>query len=149
MRALDLENAFVRYLGNHGHTLDNLNASTAIGSMAMFYAHHRVTDVDIDNDCDMLLFQWGTYGNDRQEFVYDITRQVITGSGVDDSIRQLSLSLYFPITATSRSLGNGSRWCPHPEQTETFLALIARHPAATHVSSARPYRTQVTFDHAG
>ncbi|WP_328399888.1 hypothetical protein [Nocardia sp. NBC_00403] len=149
MRALDLENAFLRYLGSNGRTLDNLDAATAIGSMTMFYAHHRVTDVDIDNDGDMLFFQWGTYGSEQQEFVYDITRQVITGSGDDDSIRQLSLTLHYPTTATSHSLGNGSRWCPHPEQTETFLALIAHHPATTHVSSAHPYRTQVTFDHAG
>ncbi|MFD8100244.1 hypothetical protein ACFV24_11960 [Nocardia fluminea] len=149
MRASDLENGFLRYLGNHGRAVDKFDAITAIGSMTMFYAYHRVTEVDIDNDGDMLLFQWGIYGSDQQEFVYDITRQVITGSGDDDSIRQLSLTLHYPTTATSQSLGNGSRWCPHPEQAETFLALVAHHPATTHVGSAHPYRIQVTFNHAG
>ncbi len=149
VRASDLENDFLRYLGNQSRALDNLDAITAIGSMTTFYADHRVTDVDIDNDGDMLLFQWGIYGSDQQEFIYDITRQVISGSGDDDSIRQLSLTLRYPITATSQSLGNGSRWCPHPEQAETFLALIAHHPATIHVGSAHPYRTQVIFDHAG
>ncbi|MGW0637661.1 hypothetical protein [Nocardia salmonicida] len=149
MRAPDLENGFLRYLGNHGRALDNLDAITAIGSMTMFYAYHRVADVDLDDDGDMLLFQWGIYGSDQQVFVYDITRQVITGSGDDDGISQLSPTLHYPITATSQSLGNGSGWCPHLEQAETFLALIAYHPATTHVGSTHPYRTQVTFDHAG
>ncbi|WP_067833664.1 hypothetical protein [Nocardia lijiangensis] len=80
MRALDLENAFLRYLGNHGRTLDNLDATTAIGSMIMFYAHHRVTDVDIDDDGDMLLFQWGTYGSDGFGLIRQLERIWLIGN---------------------------------------------------------------------
>ncbi|MEU0539837.1 hypothetical protein ABZ319_08190 [Nocardia sp. NPDC005978] len=149
MRATDLEDAFVRYLDNRGYALDNIDASTAISSMAGFYTRHRVTDVDLDADGDMLLFQWGTYGTDQQEFVYDITRQVIAGTGDDDTIRQLSLTLYFPTGAGSHSLGNGSRWCPHPEQATEFLTLVEDQPATSYVGGARPIRTRVTFDHAG
>ncbi|WP_458690544.1 hypothetical protein [Nocardia tengchongensis] len=149
MRTLDLEDAFRRYLDSHGRALDNLDATTAIDSMSGFYADHRVTDVDLDNDGDMLLFQWGTYGDDQQEFVYDITRQVIAGPGDDDSIRQLSLTLRYPATTTSVGIGNGSRWCPHPEQIETFLSLVAHHPATTHAMTANSILTQVSFDQAG
>lgn len=46
LRALDLEIAFRRYRDSSGRTLGDLDANTAIDSMAMFYAHHRVTDVD-------------------------------------------------------------------------------------------------------
>ncbi|MFE7723734.1 hypothetical protein ACFU44_32440 [Nocardia rhizosphaerihabitans] len=60
LRALDLEIAFRRYLDRSGRTLGNLDATTAIDSMTMFYTHHRVTDVDLESDGDMLLFQWGT-----------------------------------------------------------------------------------------
>ncbi|WP_405182846.1 hypothetical protein OG225_18500 [Nocardia sp. NBC_01377] len=125
------------------------SATTAVDAMTMFYAHHRVTDVDLASDGDMLLFQWGTYSGDQQEFVYDITRQVITDDGDDDRIRQLSLTLRYPSTTTSRDIGNGSRWCPHPEQTESFLSVIAHHPATTHIRTSHPHRTQVTFALAG
>ncbi|WP_194818834.1 hypothetical protein [Nocardia sp. XZ_19_385] len=97
----------------------------------------------------MLLFQWGIYGDDQQEFVYDITRQVITDHGDDDNIRQLSLTLHYPVTPTARNIGNGSQWCPHPERTEHFLSLVAHHPATAHVRTAHPHRTEVTFGHAG
>ncbi|MBF6133628.1 hypothetical protein IU501_11520 [Nocardia otitidiscaviarum] len=149
MRAADLEIAFRRYLESHGRALDDLDAATAIDAMTTFYAHHRVTDVDLDSDGDMLLFQWGIYGEGQQEFVYDITRQVITDDGDDDNIRQLSLTLHYPMTPSSPSIGNGSQWCSHPEQTEHFLSLVAHHPATSHVLTAHPHRAEVTFDHAG
>ncbi|MFE7742267.1 hypothetical protein [Nocardia sp. NPDC057455] len=103
VRALDLEDAFRRYLDSHGRALDNLDATTAIDSISMFYTDHRVTDVDLDND--MLLFQWGAYGNDQQEFVYDITRQVITGPGDDDSVRLADTLSGNIFRADRRSLG--------------------------------------------
>ncbi|MFE7803058.1 hypothetical protein [Nocardia sp. NPDC057440] len=105
--------------------------------------------INLDHDGDMLLFQWGISSHDQQEFVYDITRQVITDHGNDDDIRQLSLTLHYPATPTSPSIGNGSRWCPRPEQAEAFLALVAQHPATAHVLTSHPHRTELTFDHAG
>ncbi|MCP9621938.1 hypothetical protein FOH10_31285 [Nocardia otitidiscaviarum] len=149
MRAADLEIEFRRYLDSHGRALDDLDATTAIDAMTMFYAHHRVADADLDNDGDMLLFQWGIYDDNQQEFVYDITRQVITDHGGDDNIRQLSLTLHYPMTPTSPSIGNGSQWCSHPEQAEHFLSLVTHHPATSHVLTTHPHRTEVTFDHAG
>lgn len=149
VRALDLEIAFHRYLDSHRSTLDNLDATTAIAAMTKFYTDHRVTDVDLDGDGDMLLFQWGIHGGGQQEFLYDITRQVISDHGGDDDIRQLSLTLHYPSTPTSRNIGNGSLWCPHPEQAPSFLSLLARHPATTHAVTSHPHRTQITFDHAG
>ncbi|MFB8005067.1 hypothetical protein [Nocardia sp. NPDC056000] len=117
--------------------------------MTTFYAHHRVIDVDLDRDGDMLLFQWGTYGDNQQEFVFDITRQVITDDGDDDTILQLSLTLHYPTTSASPGFGTGSQWCSHPEQTEHFQSLIAQHPATSYVLAAHPHRTELTFDHAG
>lgn len=149
MRALDLEIAFHRYLDSHGSTLGNLDVATAIAVMTKFYTDHRVTDVDLDSDGDMLLFQWGIHGGDQQESLYDITRQVITDDGDDDNIRQLSLTLRYPLTPNSRTIENGNLWCPHPEQAPSFLSLVAHHPATTHVATSPPHRTQVTFDHAG
>ncbi|MCM6774729.1 hypothetical protein NDR87_12645 [Nocardia sp. CDC159] len=148
MRAHELENAFRRHLQDSGRTLDSLDAAAAVGAMAAFYTRHRVTDVDLDNDGDMLLFQWGIDGDDHQEFHYDITRQVIIDNP-RDTILQLSLTLHYPVTPPLHGIGDGSRWCSNPEETEAFLSFVAHHPATSCAGALAPHRVRLTFEQAG
>lgn len=62
--------------------------------MAEFYHIHRAEDCEVDEDGDMLLYQWGTYdwGAGRW-FEINITRQFIPSDGAEDEILQLSLTL--------------------------------------------------------
>lgn len=145
MRALDLESAFRRHLDSNDRALAELDATTSIDSMIGFYTDHRVADVVIQHDGDMLLFQWGP-SIDQRDFVYDITRQVIIDHEGDDDIRQLSLTLHYP---AAPDIGRGNLWCPRPEEAEAFRSSVARHPATAHVLTRRPHRVQLTFDHAG
>ena len=61
--------------------------------MLAFYGSVRFDDVDLAADGDMLLYQWGAYDwGEGESFEFDITRQLILGTGEDEDIFQLSLT---------------------------------------------------------
>jgi len=75
------------------------------------YLEVAPTELLVEPDGDMLLFQWGTYdwGGGRW-FEMDLTRQFIA-LDPDAPIRQLRLTMYFHPNAQSDELRSGNRWC--------------------------------------
>ncbi|MGW4071686.1 hypothetical protein [Nocardia grenadensis] len=150
MRTCDIETAFRRQLLIQGLSLDELDAAGAVEAMATFYFDERITDVDLDNDGDMLLLPWGIRDDADPVFLYDITRQVI-GEGTEDdaNLWQLSLTLHFPVPPEPHRIEPGNRWCPRPEETEAFLIASALHPAVAYADTHHPTRVELIFDRAG
>lgn len=118
--------------------------------MTTFYFDERVTDVELDNDGDMLLLQWGIRDHGDPVFLYDITRQVIgDGTEDDDNLWQLSLTLHFPVAPGHHNIEPGHLWCPRPEETEAFLIAGALHPAMAYANTHHPTHVELTFERAG
>jgi hypothetical protein len=118
MLATGAQERFEQSLRERGLALDELDASSAVDTMLDFYSNERADDVDLDDDADMLLFQWGTFGN--TSFQYDVTRQFIkAGDSGDEAFLQLSLSLNYEVDAGAEELGSGNFWCPRPQAQET------------------------------
>jgi hypothetical protein len=128
--------------------MPDLSAPAAIDAMARFYAGERLDGVDIDNDGDMLLFQWGAYDSDV--FSYDITRQVIVGNDdeevEDEDMWQLSLTLEYPANEELATLPPGNRWCLNPGQVGALRAFIAGHASSTYLAGRHPSRVSLTFE---
>lgn len=109
----------------------------AFETMLGFYEEERVEGCALEEDGDMLLFQWGTYAwNGPERFEVDLTRQVIwddrgwlsralTGFKCDDpAIWQLSLTFQFPPAAGLSALGSGTQWCHAPALLDAFGRLV-------------------------
>src|SRR5829696_2534588 len=102
-----------------GQRIDTLTARRAIDAMLAFYAEQRAADVAIDEDGDMLLYEWGLYSRETGEsFQLAITRQFIVTD--EDEPYQLHLTLHFAATAVLRRLQDGNEWCHSPEELSEF-----------------------------
>ena len=153
MKVADALTEFRDHLTNRRLDVDGLDASSAVDAMLGFYVDVRADDVNLDDDGDMLLFQWGIYDwGDGPSFQYDITRQLITESphqGDDDAFWQLSLMLHFPAEPATRALGGGERWCSRPADTAAFRTFIGDGEVAAAVRGHRPMRVELRFGPAG
>lgn len=137
---------FENHLQTKGLALDQLDASSAVDATLEFYRDERADDVDLDEDGDMLLFQWGTYGG--ASFQYDLTRQLIGVAGCDDdNFVQLNLTLHFDNDAEASAIEQGNFWCKRPGDAEVqeFRARIDLTAATAYATNRVPRRVELRF----
>jgi len=120
--------------------------------MIAWYVSERTDDaVPLEEDGDMLLFQWGEYGwGSAPTFQYDLTRQLTSVAEVDDdALWQLSVTRHFEVTDETKGLGSGNRWCYHPEEVAEFTAFVESSAVAAFAREATPLRTEIHLGLAG
>lgn len=130
--------------------LSSLLPTNAISLMLEFYQNERADGCKVEDDGDMLLYQWGCYdwGN-GESFEFNITRQFIDGNSEDENIRQLSLTFKFNPTESLRKLNDGNRRCHSPEETGEFRAYIESSSAFKAISKAKPEEVSLELQVAG
>jgi hypothetical protein len=101
-------------------------AEAGLEAMLRFYEQIRVEDCALEDDGDMLLFQWGLYDwGEGLHFELGVTRQVILPDEEDDdAIWQLQLTYRYSPTDALRSVGNGNRWCGNPAEIPEFRTFV-------------------------
>lgn len=132
--------------------LDALTPQAALDAVVDFYENERATNADkIEDDGDMLLYQWGTYDfGDGLSFRLDLTRQFVDAAEEgDDGIWQLSLILHYDTSAAADTLGRGHEWCYTPAGTAAFRRFVEPSPAFVFASSERPTRVELELEQAG
>lgn len=119
--------------------------------MLAFYGEVRADGVDLTNDGDMVLYQWGVYsgGGRADRFEWDLTRQFIVGEGDDEDIWQLSLTFFFAATPALAAVAAGNHWCPSPDKRSELRAFILSSPAYTAACRERALRVKLRYDCAG
>lgn len=105
MKSRQAKTQYLKRLEEAGLSLDELTAAVGIESMLAFYAEERADDCDLEEDGDMLLFQWGLFDWGKGEFLeINITRQFI---GDAEEPRQLSLTFQFDPACALKGLKDG------------------------------------------
>ena len=100
--------------------------------------------VPVDQNGDMLLFQWGTYAfTGSPSFQLDITRQYILPD--NDEPYQLLLTLHYEPTEKTKSLGHGNQWCDSPDQLAEFREFIEASDAYRLLADSKPARVELEF----
>jgi hypothetical protein len=141
---------FEAFVASRTKTLTSLKPNDGISAMFDFYRSVRAEKCHIEDDGDMLLFQWGTYTTLKGErFTYDITRQLIIEGSDDENFWQLGLTFEFPSVSELTSIGNGNRWCSSPDELSSFEGFVVAHPATAAVSSRRDGEVKLTYDCIG
>ena len=134
--------AFEQRLALGGRPTSALTASEGVEAMLAFYAAERCDGCELEEDGDMLLFQWGSYNwGDSTHFELNITRQLMPGGGDEDGdegILQLSLTFRFLPAAELQALGSGNEWCDTPSDLPAFRAHIDACPAFERVGGQVP-----------
>ena len=147
MEARRVEDEFRRFLARQGTAPTWLSPATGIPSMLEFYAEVRAAECVLENNEDMLLFQWGTYdwGNGKH-FEVDITRQVaLPAQEEDQDLWQLSLTFRLPPKPHLSVLGSGNRWCQSPDQLAEFRRFIEGSSVFLASLSEQDWRVSLSF----
>ena len=122
-------------------SLRSLLAADGIEAMLAFYTEERAQGCSLDEDGDMLLYQWGIHDwGEGESFELDITRQFIDAKRV---FRQLSLRFKFAVSKETRAAGNSNKWCELPDDVDEFRRFIRTSKAYKVVKSLAP--TSVTL----
>ena len=137
--------AFEQHLSLGGRAASAITVSEGVEAMLAFYASERCEECVLEEDGDMLLFQWGTYTwGDSTHFELDITRQLMLSDSDDEGILQLSLTFRFLPAAELNALGSGNEWCDTPFGLPAFRAYIDACLAFKRVSNRVP--SEVALD---
>ena len=146
MRPSQSQAEFLARIGKAGLTLNALKTEAAVGLMASFYKDQRAEGCRLEQQGDMLLYQWGTYSFGPPEtFQLDLTRQFVEEAGEEDPpMSQLSLTVHYLPTPELRALGTGNRWCEHPDLLPDFERFIQTSEAYRQSGARAPAR--VTLD---
>ena len=130
----------------------SLTPAQGIRLMLDFYHDVRADDCELDNDGDMLLFQWGTYDwGAGPSFQFDITRQFILaeleGLDADSAMSQLSFTFHYTPSTQFDAMREGNRWCRTPYELTEFAAFITGSDVYRAIATAKP--TKVTLEYGG
>ena len=128
-----------------GQPVDAITPCYALDTMFAFYAEQRADDVAIDEDGDMLLYEWGVYGfTGPESFQLGITRQfIVTG---EDEPYQLHLTLHFAPTDALRQLKSDSEWCHSPDELPAFRQSVESSAPFRAVADAKSSRVELRFE---
>lgn len=159
------EREFRKFATDQGLDVCQLSATEAVRLAIEFYSTRRVRWALIEDDEDMLLFQWGTHVvAGKQIFSFDLTRQFIWASPFERFVRaqilrwepadvtkmsQLHLTLVFESRAELAELGEGNRWCPSPADLAEFRNFVFSSEAYRQVVdlALSPSRVELVFEY--
>ncbi|MCP4604404.1 MAG: hypothetical protein GY847_28425 [Proteobacteria bacterium] len=111
---------FNKHLENQKISLAKSDPLVCIDAMLSFYKEMRFADVNMDEDGDTLLFQYGgPYSWEPGFFDLNITRQFIRKK--NGEMKQLSLSFLYPVTENALE---DNRWCTCVEEIDGFRKYI-------------------------
>jgi len=117
--------AFETFVEGVGGSLPELTVRQGVSRMLEFFELVPAEEC-VDDQGDMLLFQWGTYDwGDGKHFSINITRQFIESEMEDDdAISRLQLTFKFPPTNENATLGSGNRWCKGKSDIGDFRIFV-------------------------
>ena len=138
---------FKKFAESSGKRISEVSASDAVELMLEFYRKIRATNCPIDDNGDMLLYQWGVYDWGKGEtFNIDITRQfIIKGSSGDEGMSQLSFTLHFTPSEKLHKIRDGNRWCESLSELEDFREFILNSEAYQAIRDLRPARVELDW----
>jgi len=149
--------AFRALLAGRGWDEAALSVRDGFDAMLDFYRDMRADGCALENDADMLLFQWGTYstfpragGIVAEAFDLNLTRQLILDErGEDDDIWQLALNFEFEPKDQLRALGRGDKWCHSLQELPPFRDYVLASAPYTVCAQLRIQRTTLEYGCTG
>jgi hypothetical protein len=135
---------FLKRLEAAGQSLDALTPAAGVEAMLAYYAEERADGCPLDEEGDMLLFQWGTQDwGEEPAFEVSIVRQLIA-AGDEKEPRQLDLRFRFE-PAVGASAGERNRWCESPDRLSAFRRFVIGSAALKAVGRLSPKSVKLWF----
>lgn len=145
MKLVSAKAHFLKRLKAGGLALDKLTLAAGVAAALSFYEEVRAEGCDMDEDGDMLLFEWGTFDwGDRPAFEVSVTRQLIANADEEDEPRQLRLKFRYKESAAG-TVRNGNRWCESPGAIPAFRKFINRSSAFKATGEKTPTTVELRY----
>lgn len=133
-----------------GIAVGELTPAQGIRLMLDFYKDVRADTCELDENGDMLLFQWGTYDwGEGRSFQCDITRQFIVAHSEDEddhvAMSQLSFTFHFTPSAQFDAIKSSNRWCGRLGELGVFEAFITGSDAYRAVQASRAAKVTLRY----
>ena len=126
-------------------SLTALTLAAGVEAMLAYYAEERAEGCPLDQDGDMLLFQWGTHDwGDGPVFEVSIVRQLMVADDEDEEPRQLDLRFRFT-PAAGASAGQANRWCESPDELPEFRQFVTGSEALKAVGRLVPESVELRY----
>jgi hypothetical protein len=139
---------FLKRLEAARKSLDDLTPAVGVEAMLAYFEEERADGCPLDQDGDMLLFQWGTHDwSQGPAFEVSIVRQLIATDEEDEEPQQLDLRFQFE-PAAGASVGEGNRWCESPDRLPEFRRFVIRSAALKAVGHLTPESVALRFGRA-
>lgn len=126
--------------------VSHLTLSEATQAFCNFYLQERADKTVIENNDDMLLYEYGMYSWENGYFTANLTRQFCIGkAGV---MSQLHLVLAYECTPEIKALPkqSSSQWCYTPDQLAEYREQQIEHSLAYQLlESASAHHVDVRF----
>jgi hypothetical protein len=129
-----------RLLKRMGKPIKDLTAREGIDAMLAFYKEQRAKCAPLDEDGDMLLYQWGAEG---KTFMLDLTRQFILPD--EDEPYQLSLTFRYRVDDELGEAEGGNEWCSTPKDLPAFRKFIDASEPFRHFADRKPRKVETHF----
>jgi len=149
MKPESAKKEFEKFISSAGNVVKSLTPEQAVNLVSEFYERFRADDCPLDEDGDMLLYQWGIYddADGGKSFQFDLTRQfMIADSDGDDGMSQLSLTLHFKPTAELQAIEDSNEWCHAPDDLADFREFIKNSEAYRAVAQTKPTNVNIQFN---
>ena len=130
--------------------IERLSINEAFSQFMDWYETERAKGVlPIEEDGDMLLFQWGTYDWGKgMNFEVNLTRQFVCKKWLDQpDYWQFQLTYLYTVDDTLSSLGSGNRWCHSPSKLSEFRDYVVQADCSIAAGNLSPKGMELHLDH--
>lgn len=124
---------FYTFISNH----DFNSFKATFNKMVEFYKKTRAEDCNLEEDGDMLLFEWSKES-------LSIKRQLIVEGKEEEGFWILCVAFYYSQNCLEVKESSNS-WCVHPEQIDKFQEEILHKLKEIDSKNRKPSKTKVEF----
>ena len=140
--------SFGRYLRGKGVTMNSLSLSSFPGLFVGYYLDVQFDNLDLENDGDLLLYQYGTYdwGSDMF-FTIDFVRQfcVMPDGELDPDIFQQHITFYFDPHAFE-NIQSFNVWSSKCSDVTEFELIIVTSTGFSAAASTESLKQEMFFE---
>jgi hypothetical protein len=145
MKSNEVKAAFEEVIEALSPDINRLLPEDGIRGLVKFYQMERIDGCDMENDGDMLLFQWGIYNfTGKNEFQINITRQLLLLE--EDEPYQLSLTFYYDVNDDNSTIKAGNFWCNNVKDISGFLRMIDKNSTYQVLKDKKAAKVEMTYD---
>lgn len=146
MQIDDAQNLLNRLITEKGLKLEDITLNDGLCIFNTYYHDYRFENCNLEEDGDMLLYEWGTYSWNDNLFQISLGRQFISNfADGDEAFKQLHLIFFYPEGTFNKDL-SGNKWFSNPNNTDEIISFVSNQDIFKSLLDSKPVKVEIDFD---